>query len=152
MTENQIKKKETLKNLSSYRCKPTEFLSQTMKIKRVAEKWLKDTDIMNIISQKAKLIEITEKMTDDEKHEVDEKNKELSIEIFKKKASEIFDAIFEKDPSGTLELLALSCFVDPENVDDHTMDEYFVALTEMLNDDSVINFFISFIRLANRPI
>ena len=42
-----------------------------------------------------------------------------------------------------MDLLALLCFVDPEDVDNHTMDEYLKAITEMITNDAVIGFFTS---------
>lgn len=154
MNENEAltNEKIPLKNLSGKRCVPTEFVKQTMKIKRAVSQWLEKTEIFEIFSKEADLIKLTDDMSEEERETAFKKNKELSNKLVREKISDIFDALFEKDPSGTLEVLALSCFVNPEDVDTHTMDEYFTALTEMLNDDSVINFFISFIRLANRNI
>lgn len=151
-TELAEKATEKLKNLSGKRCVPTEFIKQTVKIRKVAEKWLKTTGIIEIIRKEANLIKIYDDMSEEEKKEAIAKNEESSKALVKEKALGLFDAAFEKDPDGTLELLALSCFTDPKDVDSHTMAEYFEALDEMANDKNVINFFISFIQLGHMSI
>lgn len=144
-------KKEPLKNLAT--CKPTEFVKQTVRIKKSAEKWLKATDIMNIMQKKPeKLEKLTDDMSADERQAAFERNKEIADKLAKEKISKAFDAMLEQNPAETLEILALSCFVEPEDVDTHTIDEYFSAWNAMLNNSSVLSFFISFIRLANKPI
>ena len=60
----------------------------------------------------------------------------------------MLDAILEKHPDETLELLALLCFVEPKDVDKHTMDEYLTAITEMITNSAVIGFFTSLQRLG----
>lgn len=143
--------KEPLKNLAN--CKPTEFVKQTVRIKKSVEKWLEATDIMNIMQKKPEKLEtLTDDMNTDERQAAFDRNKEISDKLAKEKISKAFDAMLEKHPDETLEILALSCFVEPEYVDTHTIDEYFSAWNEMLNNSSTISFFISFIRLANRPI
>lgn len=141
--------KTPLKNLSSKQCKPTEFISQTVKIKKIAAEWLKNTDFFDILSIGADLVKITDDMPDDEKEKALKKNQELNLKTAKEKLLKMFEAVFEKDPENTLKLLAMACFIEPEDVDSHTMSEYFTALSEMLNDESAIGFFISFIRLAS---
>lgn len=143
--------KEPLKNLAN--CKPTEFVKQTVRIKKSVEKWLEATDIMNIMQKKPEKLEmLTDDMKPDERQAAFDRNKEISDKLAKEKISKAFDAMLENHPDETLEILALSCFVEPEEVDTHTIDEYFSAWNEMLNNSSTISFFISFIRLANRPI
>lgn len=149
--QNQEIQKEPLKNLAT--CKPTEFVKQTVRIKKSVEKWLKATDIMNIMQKKPeKLEKLTDDMNTNERQAAFDRNKEISDKLAKEKISKAFDALFEQNPAETLEILALSCFVEPEEVDTHTIDEYFSAWNEMLNNSSVLSFFISFIRLANNPI
>lgn len=149
-TKEEAPKIAKLKNLSAKRCVPTEFVSQTCKIKKAVEKWLKNTDIVSAFKKEADLIKISDDMTEDEKKKAFNKNKEISSEFIKERALAIFDAVFEKDPQGTLEILALSCFTEPEDVDKNTMADYFEALYEMLNDKYVIDFFISFITLGHK--
>lgn len=66
-TELAEKATEKLKNLSGKRCVPTEFIKQTVKIRKVAEKWLKTTGIIEIIRKEANLIKISDDMSEEEK-------------------------------------------------------------------------------------
>ena len=125
-----------LKTLAS--CKPSEFLAQTNKIRKIAEKWLKNTDLMNIRSHKPKYPEGASE---------EEKKKILQDQV-KENLSRMLDAILEQNAEETLELLALVCFVEPKNVDDHPMSEYIMAVTELLNDKAVLGFFTSLMRLG----
>ena len=125
-----------LKTLAS--CKPSEFLAQTNKIRKIAEKWLKNTDLMNIRSNKPKYPEGASE---------EEKKKILQDQV-KENLSRMLDAILEQNAGETLELLALVCFVEPKDVDDHPMSEYIMAVTELLNDKAVLGFFTSLMRLG----
>lgn len=123
-----------MKNLAN--CKPSEFLVQTNKIKKSIERWLTDTDIMNIRKRVPKFSEDTS-----------EKEKEKALqEQINKNFNDIFNAVAEEHPDETLEVLALICFVEPKDVDKHAMTEYMDALTELLNNESVIGFFTSLMR------
>lgn len=118
-------------------CKPTEFLAQTAKIRRSAESWLKATDIMNI----RKIAPVfTDGMSDEEKKEAI--RKQASENLIK-----MFDAVAEENAEKTLELLALTCFIDPKDVDEYPISYYFTAITEMLMDDSVMGFFSLLLKL-----
>lgn len=127
-----------LKNLAN--CKPSEFLAQTNKIRKAVSKWLTLTDIMNI--RKAQPV-ITEDMSDDE-------IKEARAKQMKENMNAMLDTILEKHPQETLELLAIASFVDPKDVDNHTIDEYLLSFTELMNDTTVLNFFTSLISLVNK--
>lgn len=127
-----------MKNLAN--CKPTEFVAQTNKIRKSVSKWLADTDISNI----------RKKMPDIPEDATDEKRQELAFEQAKSNMGEILDAVLDKHPEETLEVLALCCFVEPKDVDNHTMEEYFEAITELLNNRTVINFFTSLMRWASQ--
>lgn len=133
-----------MKNLAS--CKPTEFFKQTNRIKKSVEKWLTDTDILNIRKNVAAPSKITDDMDEEQKREAVKDYKKRTEEQARKNLSAILDAIFDKHPDETLELLALLCFVEPENVDDHPMSEYFNCVAEMLGDESVVGFFTSLAR------
>lgn len=132
--------KTAMKTLAT--CKPTEFLRQTNLIRKSAEKWLKDTKILDIRKNKP---EIPEDATEDQK-------KEIYAAQIKKNLSEMATAILDTNADESLELLALCCFVDPADVDSHPMEEYLSALSDMLNNQSVIGFFISLVRWANGDI
>ena len=127
-----------LKTLAT--CKPSEFLKQTNRIRKVAEKWLKNTDILNIRKTQP---EYPEGVTTEEKERI------LQAQV-KENLSKMFDAILEDYSDETLELLALVCFVEPENVDDHEMSEYITAVSELINNTAVLSFFTSLVRLGQR--
>lgn len=123
-------------------CKPSEFLSQTVKIKRAVEKWLNATEILEISKRKPVL---TPNMTQKAKKNAVDRQSNANL-------SAIFDSCLERHPKETLSLLALLCFVEPEHVDDHTVDEYMAAINEMLGSDTVVGFFTSLMRLAQTGI
>lgn len=129
-------------------CKPTEFLKQTNRIKKAAEKWLKDTDILNIRKRMPALEMVPKDGTDEERKAVFNRNKKVAEEQAKKNISEMLNAILEEHPDETLELLALCCFVEPENVDDHSVGEYLTAFNSIINDQAVIGFFTSLASLV----
>jgi len=126
-----------MKNLAN--CKPSEFLRQTNKIRKSVSKWLTDTDIMNIRLRQA---DIPDDATEEEK-------KEARLEQAKSNLNAILDAVLDDHPDETLEVLALVCFVEPEDVDNHPVSEYLESVTEMLADKAVIGFFTSLMQLAN---
>ena len=130
-----------MKNLAN--CKPSEFLRQTNRIKKSAEKWLTDTDILNIRKNMPQLEDI-----DIDSAEYKKKREKQAMA----NASKMLDAILDEHPDETLELLALLCFVEPENVDDHTIDEYLEAITEMITNRAVVNFFTSLAQLGLKNI
>lgn len=129
-----------MKNLAN--CTPREFLRQTNKIRKAVANWLSLTEIGKIRST---LPAIPEDASDDEKQAL---IKEQAI----KNANKILDIIMDEHPDETLELLALLCFVEPEDVDNHKMSEFLGAFNELINDSEVIGFFISLIRLGRTPI
>lgn len=126
-------------------CKPTEFLKQTNRVKKSVEKWLTVTDIMNIRKNVPKAPAL-EGLGESEKREAVENYKKRQQEQAKKNLSKMLDAILEEHPDETLELLALLCFVEPEDVDEHPISEYLTAVSEMLGDEAVIGFFTSLAR------
>lgn len=91
-------------------------------------------------------------MTVEEKAEVQEENRKRVQEQTLKNAMEILDAVMDKHPQETLEVLALLCFVEPAHVDDHEITEYLEAFTELIGNKAVINFFTSLARLGQMNI
>ncbi len=131
-------------------CKPTEFMAQTVKIKRAAEKWLRITDIMSIRKRVPEIMpEISDDMSAEEKEEVIKKRKEIIREKSLENMSAIFDACFDKHPVETLEVVALCCFMEPSDIDNHETKELLEAALEMAEDETVIRFFTLLMRLAN---
>lgn len=125
-----------LKTLAT--CKPREFLQQTNRIRKITEKWLSATGILNI---RKTLPEFPENATQEEKDR-------LTQEQVKKNLSKMLDAILEDNSEETLELLALLCFVEPEDVDNHEMAEYIEAVSGLISNKAVLSFFTSLIRLV----
>lgn len=125
-----------MKNLAN--CKPTEFLVQTNKIRKAVSKWLTVTDIMNI---RKKMPELPEEISENDR-------KAAVMAQAKENLSAMFDAILDEHPAETLELIALLCFVEPEDVDEHPMGEYIKAINELLNDETTVSFFTSLTSLA----
>ena len=123
-------------------CKPSEFLAQTNKIRKSVAKWLEVTDIMNI---RKRPIDIKADATEEEK-------KVALAKQVRENLNDMFEQILDKHPDETLELIALLCFVEPKDVDKHPMMEYLTAVSELLNDEAVISFFTSLVRLGNSGI
>jgi len=135
-----------MKNLAN--CNPREFLAQTNKIRKSVEKWLTVTDILNIRKNVAKPAKITDGMTDQEKRAAVDDFMERSRQQAMKNLSAMIESIAGEHPDETLELLALVCFVEPENVCDHTMSEYLGEISELISDKNVLDFFTSLARLG----
>lgn len=129
-----------MKNLAN--CKPSEFLKQTNKIRKVVAKWLDLTDIMEIRKRRPT---ITVEMTEEQK-------KKAFAEQSKENLNDILDSALELHPDETLEVLGYLCFVEPEDVDNHPVKEYLQAFSEIMNDEAVIGFFFSLARLGQMDI
>lgn len=129
-------------------CKPSEFLRQTNRLRKSAEKWMKDTDIINIRKRIPKFITVPPDATQEQKEEIFRGNKALEAEQAIKNMNAILDAALEQYPDETLEIMALCCFVEPEHVDDYPMTDYLNAFTEILQNNAVISFFTSLARLG----
>ena len=118
-------------------CKPSEFLKQTNRIRKAVRHWLDVTKIMEIRKNVPKF---DENATEDEKTAI---LQERSV----KNANAILTAIMEDHPDETLELLALLCFVEPENVDDYLVEDYLSAFNELVGSKPVLDFFTSLAQL-----
>ena len=119
-------------------CTPREFLVQSNKIRRHAEKWLSLTRIMDI---RKNLPEYTDGMSEDERRKV-------LTDQMKRNLNDILDSVLEEHPDETAELLGLLCFVEPDDLDNHKMTEFFGAFAEIVGNPEVISFFISLMRLG----
>lgn len=134
-----------MKNLAN--CTPIEFLKQTNKIRHEVESWLKDTKILDIRKHRPNLIDLKPSMTDDEMKEAKAENTKRSREQVKKNISDMLDAALDEYTEQTLRLLALMCFVEPEDANSHKPIEYLNAFTEIISDKDVLDFFTSLMRL-----
>lgn len=129
-----------MKNLSN--CTPTEFFKQTVKIRRHVEDWLTATDILNI---RKNMPEFTESMSDADKRAA------VAAQA-KKNLWAMFDKIVEENAEKTIALLALVCFIDPEDADNHEVGEYLESITELIADERVIAFFTTLLSLDRKSI
>ena len=123
-------------------CKPSEFLIQTNKIRKYVEAWLKITDIPNIRKNVPPL---------DENQTAAERKAALDAQA-KENLNKILDAIMEKHPQETVELIGMICFVEPDKVDEYPMSYYLSAIAEILNDEAVLGFFTSLMNLGQKGI
>lgn len=128
------------KNLAN--CKPSEFLVQTNKIRKAVEKWLTITDLKGI---RKRMPPVKEGQT------AEDRRKEIESQAMKN-LSAMLDSIMEEHPEETLELLALMCFVEPENVDDYPISFYLGNFSEIIRDQAVLSFFTSLIQLGQMNI
>lgn len=139
-----------MKNLAT--CKPSEFLKQTLRIKRLVEKWLTSEDIAEIRKRLPKKEAILNTMTKEEQGEVFLRNQKAQKEQVIKNFMDILDVMLDKKFDETLAVIALSCFVEPENVDDYIIDDYLGSLSDMLESRNVIRFFASVAHLGQTNI
>ena len=133
-------------------CKPSEFLRQTVKIKKAVQNWLNITDIMSIIKKAAPQELIPENATEFEKLAIAQKNMEARRKQIIKNIDEAFDAVLEEHPDETLKILALCCFIDPEKADDHEVSDYIKAFNSLISDKTTIDFFVSLAQLGQMNI
>ena len=117
-------------------CKPSEFLKQTMKIKRTVEKWLKDIEFSEIRKRMPKV------------QPINGNTQEAIQEQAYKNLSTILDNAFEKYPEETLEVIALCCFIEPKDVDNYLMRDYLIAISDLIKDETVLTFFSSLVQLG----
>ena len=130
-------------------CNPREFLAQTAKIRKSVSNWLTVTDIIAIRERQPK--EIIDLTTVDKEKVADTlaENKKKINEQAMKNLDAMLESMLELHPDETLEVLALICFVDPKDIDKYKMSDFLGIIAETLNDQSVMDFFISLVRLGN---
>ena len=115
-------------------CTPREFMRQTVKMRKPFAEWLERTGISEI---RKRMPEGFDEM------DVDAQTRALSEQGRRNLQDMLFTA-FEKDEEGTLNVLALCCFIEPEQIDEYSMADYFKAVLEMLNNEVVRDFFMLF--------
>ena len=147
----QFKVVEERKNLVT--CKPTEFLKQTSRIRKAAERWMKAIGVLDIRKRKAEgLREITKDMDPEEVAAARLENARKIADQSRRNLLDIVTAAMDDYPSETLEILALACFVEPENIDDHRVSFYLANLADILADPDVLSFFTSLAQLEQTGI
>lgn len=133
-----------MKNLAN--CTPKEFLKQTYRIKKCAENWLKETDLLNIRKNVPDLQSI-KGLTGEERKIAIAANKKIMSKQIMANLMDMLDKVLDEHADETIELLALCCFVEPEDAENHTMSEYLSAIGDLLSDQGVMNFFTSLAQL-----
>ena len=118
-------------------CNPKEFLVQTNKIRKSVANWLSLT----------KVLEIRKNMPNIPADATAEERKSALREQAEKNLMSMLDSILEEYPEETAELLGLLCFVEPEDLENHKMVEFFGAFAEMINCPETIDFFTSLMQL-----
>lgn len=134
-------------------CTPTEFFTQTLKIKRNVEKWLTSDDIKEIRSRKPLDLEKkTDDMSVEEQKALLARNAKRLEEQSMKNFMEIIEIMLAKKLDETLSVLAMCCFVEPEHVDDYIMDDYFGTIADLIANPNVMRFFASLAQLGQTSI
>lgn len=123
------------KNLAN--CSPIEFLRQTNRLRKAVAKWMGDTKILEIRKQVPDLSGVEDK-SERERMVREQVNKNLST---------MLDKILEEFPDQTIEIMALACFIEPEEANNYPMSMYLSSVAELLNDEGVVSFFTSLARL-----
>lgn len=144
---------EKHKNLAT--CTPREFLRQTNRIRKSAERWMDMTDIINIRSRKVEGLQVVPSAEEADAETIARIRKENALRIAeqqKRNLDEILDKALDEHPDETLELLALACFVEPEHVDDYKVSFYLSNIAEIFTDKDVLGFFTSLVQLEQTGI
>lgn len=139
-----------MKNLAN--CTPTEFLTQTNKIRKSVRGWLKLTDLMNIRQKRPKLTPLTNEMSDEERAQVILDNKEAMKEQARENFSLMLDKMLDDYPEQTLEVIGLINFIDKSELDNYKMVDLMANTLEMLEDEAVMGFFGLLMRLGSKNI
>lgn len=126
-----------MKNLAN--CTPREFLRQTNKIRKAVSNWLTLTKVLDI---RKRLPQIPDDATDEQKDALIE-------DQIKQNINAVLDVIMDEHPDETADLMGLMCFIEPDDLDNHSMSEILGSVAEMLNCQEVLDFFISLARLGN---
>ena len=128
-----------MKNLAT--CKPTEFVAQTAKIKDAVANWMEIIDFIGVRAKRPAYIMIPKDATAEEIKGINAQNATIRKKQALNNISELLDNMLVKHPKETLDVLALCCFIEPEHVDDYTIDEYMNCIMDMMESQSVIRFF-----------
>lgn len=114
-------------------CSPIEFLSQGYKIIDKVSKLLKETRVLDI-----------RKKTPSFSPEDTEEEKKAKIDAqSKKNIMEMLQVLMEENPKETAEVLALLCFIAPEELENHKGIEFIQPAIEILTSSEVLGFFQS---------
>lgn len=133
-----------MKNLAN--CSGVEFLTQSNKIRKYVQKWLKDTGVLEIRKNKPKLTPITNDMTAEEKEAVKAENEAKEQAQARKNISDMLDACLETHAEETLKLLGMMCFIEPSEIESVKVTDLLGEFAELIGDEGVIRFFTSLMK------
>lgn len=128
-----------MKNLAN--CKPSEFIKQTNRIRKSVKTWLDVTGIMEIRRRLPETVFVPLAASPEERSRIIAANAKARSEQIRANINDMLDEMLEKHPDETLEVLALCCFVEPENVDDYPVSDYLKSFYELISNDAVVSFF-----------
>jgi hypothetical protein len=129
-----------MKNLAT--CKPTEFVAQTAKIKDAVANWVEVIELVSIRATQPKYKTIPIDATAEDRANIIKENAEIEKKQAMENVSKILDNMLAVHPQETLKVLALCCFVEPEHVDDYSIDEYLGCIMEMMQNKHIRDFFL----------
>lgn len=126
---------------------PREFLAQTNKIRKALSRWITETDLLAIRQRIPQYVTVGKDATAEERADAIRANAEKQKKQRRENLEAMLQAILEDHPEETLEILSLSCFVEPKDVDNYPIRDYLLAFTKMLTDEVTVSFFSSLWRL-----
>lgn len=126
-------------------CKPSEFVKYSFPAKKAIVKWISAVGLTDIRGTRPdNLKEETETMTDEEKANVKAENLAVFRSFLMSSVSNLFDQALGEHPEETIELITALCCTTPEHFDDEpTIENYFTAIMEILENETLINFIVS---------
>jgi hypothetical protein len=119
-------------------CTPVEFLKQTNKIRHSVGDLFEKAGIQAIRKRKP---EFTGEETAEEKKEL------LRKQAFEN-TSAILDALMEENAEKTAEVLAMMCFVEPEEMDNYAGVDFVKPAIELFANKAVTDFLLQLAKLA----
>ena len=119
-------------------CSFDEFFAQTNKIRKLVEKWLEALDFKGM---REKLPAFPEGATAEELAKQKSENNRAYLHA-------LLEALFEENAELTKELLCALCFVEYGKRNEHSAREYIKAANDLINDQVVVDFFMSLAALG----
>ena len=138
------------KNLAN--CTPDEFLDQSFLIMDAAEKFMKVNDILGIRGRKVEGLQEIPKDNEEEADRIRRENAKKITAQRMKNVKDLLTSMMHTHKSETLELLALSCFIDPADVNNYTMAYLLRNVGEILSNQDMLAFFTSAAQLEQTGI
>jgi len=138
------------KNLAN--CTPDEFLDQSFLIMDAAEKFMKVNDILGIRGRKVEGLQEIPKDNEEEADRIRKENAKKITAQRMKNVKDLLTSMMHTHKSETLELLALSCFIDPAEVNNYTMAYLLRNVGEIISDQDMLAFFTSAAQLEQTGI